>query len=588
MKKKYFYCFFIMLSLFLFINSASSATMYMKCGDYSFYTITPGSELTSDLDRKKIDGNTVRIIDNTSSDNNNTITFGVLSGNWATDSSNIDSKDKQDYEIYEDVDAVAEKLKSGVCPESVSLKKDKYNLGGIGSSPKSKSEITSPEYVIYSYKPTNFDYPVVIAEAYNTSGTYAFINHKLENEKSVTMRGSTLYVPYSAGEYQIKLMEKRSEASIMNNSFWKISNTFTTHYPYVMGVCSDRNTCFGDPYYYKIILSSDETLQTDLKLEDIVRDWTDNEMINQSNLNNINSLKNSELIDTAKNIDNSAKNNTKYNFTNEYTATTMVDDLTTTLEELKNFYPGNFIDYSGCDEDGTTESSTASVMSYFWNEIGKKAFENTGTDINFTNYCSASIPVDLAPLSHSENIVELEKIIKNAVENKITEINSSDGINLLNFEEQINEYIRSFTTSIIYIDNNFDQLVSSGMLDSSYKETIESLRGSYEKFANEKGIAVVMDCKGLLGQELVDKINSYLNIIKIAIPLILILLGTIDFCKAVFASDENAIDSAKKDFIKRLAIAILIFIAPSIINLLLQLANKVWPIIEPSTCGLWE
>lgn len=43
---------------------------------------------------------------------------------------------------------------------------------------------------------------------------------------------------------------------------------------------------------------------------------------------------------------------------------------------------------------------------------------------------------------------------------------------------------------------------------------------------------------------------------------------------------------AQKQFIKRIAIAILIFFVPTILNLLLTLANKVWPIIVPSTCGI--
>ena len=97
----------------------------------------------------------------------------------------------------------------------------------------------------------------------------------------------------------------------------------------------------------------------------------------------------------------------------------------------------------------------------------------------------------------------------------------------------------------------------------------------------------VVDCETLLGEDLIKKINSYLNIIKIAVPIIVIGLGIADFTKAIFAGEED-MKKAQKQFIKRLIIAILIFLTPTLVNLLLSLANKVWTIISPNSCGIFE
>lgn len=93
----------------------------------------------------------------------------------------------------------------------------------------------------------------------------------------------------------------------------------------------------------------------------------------------------------------------------------------------------------------------------------------------------------------------------------------------------------------------------------------------------------INDCEDLLGEELVDKINSVMNVIKIAVPIILIALGIMDFTKAVF-SGEDEMKKAQKTFLKRIAAALIIFLSPILINLLLTVTNKVWNTINPNTC----
>ena len=125
-------------------------------------------------------------------------------------------------------------------------------------------------------------------------------------------------------------------------------------------------------------------------------------------------------------------------------------------------------------------------------------------------------------------------------------------------------------------------------LNADQTERIKVLLDKFETLVEKEVLDIypVTSCEGLLGEGLINRINSYLNIIKIAVPIILIGFGIIEFTKAIFSENEDTMKKAQKQFIKRIAIAILIFFVPTILNLLLTLANKVWPIIVPSTCGI--
>lgn len=68
-----------------------------------------------------------------------------------------------------------------------------------------------------------------------------------------------------------------------------------------------------------------------------------------------------------------------------------------------------------------------------------------------------------------------------------------------------------------------------------------------------------------------DVINTFrilgeiINIIKIVIPLIIIVLGMVDFSKAIISSDEKAINKATGSIIRRIIAGVLIYFVPTII-----------------------
>ncbi len=96
------------------------------------------------------------------------------------------------------------------------------------------------------------------------------------------------------------------------------------------------------------------------------------------------------------------------------------------------------------------------------------------------------------------------------------------------------------------------------------------------------------DCEDLFGDspELLDLIKSIINLFKILIPIILIGLGILDFAKAIFAGSEDVMKKAQSKFIKRVLIAVAIFLVPSLLKLVLSIADNIWDVIDPDLCGL--
>ena len=81
-------------------------------------------------------------------------------------------------------------------------------------------------------------------------------------------------------------------------------------------------------------------------------------------------------------------------------------------------------------------------------------------------------------------------------------------------------------------------------------------------------------------------INSILKYIRIIVPILIILLGSLDFAKAVVAGKEDEMKKAQTIFVKRLIAGIIVFFVPVIVNLIMQLADIVWDGMGLSHCEL--
>ena len=77
-------------------------------------------------------------------------------------------------------------------------------------------------------------------------------------------------------------------------------------------------------------------------------------------------------------------------------------------------------------------------------------------------------------------------------------------------------------------------------------------------------------------------LQKLLNYIKIAGPILVVLLSALDFIKAVASSEEDAFKKAQSRLVIRLVAALALFLVPTFVELLLGLING----INDPTCGL--
>lgn len=96
----------------------------------------------------------------------------------------------------------------------------------------------------------------------------------------------------------------------------------------------------------------------------------------------------------------------------------------------------------------------------------------------------------------------------------------------------------------------------------------------------------IENCTDLVGKEIAGYFTIVWNLVKIGVPIILIGLGTIDFVQAIFAGKEDEMKKVQGKFIKRIIIAAMIYLVPTLIGFLLKIANGVWSNIGTDICGI--
>lgn len=85
------------------------------------------------------------------------------------------------------------------------------------------------------------------------------------------------------------------------------------------------------------------------------------------------------------------------------------------------------------------------------------------------------------------------------------------------------------------------------------------------------GLFMLQDCSAILGAQLAEVIHYVFFIVRVAVPVLVVILVMTDFVKAVAAQEEKGMKEAQAKAIKRIVIGVLIFFVPTIVNLLLWL-----------------
>ena len=111
------------------------------------------------------------------------------------------------------------------------------------------------------------------------------------------------------------------------------------------------------------------------------------------------------------------------------------------------------------------------------------------------------------------------------------------------------------------------KLHSKFLTNKNFASTDEIYVSLQKLFTSPDSEEVTLEaCQVLLGSEFLEFLNDNIfKVIYIGVPIILILLTSFDFAKVVFANDKEEIQKAGKRFGKRVIVAILIFLVPTII-----------------------
>ena len=450
----------------------------------------------------------------------------------------------------------------GYCPKHIrkALSSNTEFLIDRTAPVETVSYLKNPRYIIYSYTDEEGD-TKKIAEGYTDKGAYAFVGPDI-----------VLTIKDEIMGHQEKLIKSKN---VGYTNYFKVDENYNSLLIAGNGQTGDYSVCKGKSEEwceqnknFKILISNSS--KGKLNLEKTIAEWlgTENNESQFAVYDDIISLtKNVEFMNTLNELKESLSEGKEYDFDN-IDMDDFIAKLNSGVSALDKAFSAEFTDcgYKGSKTDITSSITSCLVYSDMLGirNLVEIADEQSGQNM----------------LNQKHIISEIYKDVRETAEKELIKKNYS--VNILDSSDSLSEYTELMYTAIAYLKSRANRL------DLDEKKLIEI----YDKYADlvdreNLDIYPVVDCETLLGEDLIKKINSYLNIIKIAVPIIVIGLGIADFTKAIFAGTED-MKKAQQQFMKRLIIAILIFLTPTLVNLLLSLANKVWTIISPNSCGIFE
>ena len=78
-------------------------------------------------------------------------------------------------------------------------------------------------------------------------------------------------------------------------------------------------------------------------------------------------------------------------------------------------------------------------------------------------------------------------------------------------------------------------------------------------------------------------LNDILKYVRIIVPILIVLLGSFDFGRAMLSGKEDEMKKAQITFIKRIVAGVVIFFIPALVNVIMWIANNIW---SYTTCEL--
>ena len=588
----------VLVSTMLFVNKTKAITMWMQCTD------SPNDVMQTDDDEFK-NYNTFALINNVENQSSRHLVYNPIDFYakkkpvYILYNYNGANKNGQDIgeicwynttfngmqncdDNYDSLISITE-LFNGNCPTSVyqtkgietngSVKGDFLVLSGKKRTNLSNTEsLNDSELIIYGFQKADDDsYIDLMVEGYDSSGLYGY---------------ATTWQDWYSFIINLNMSEKDDlNDLIAENSYddeymsWtgmtqaRRINKFGRDYFKLLG--SKRPWLVGavDDQKFKVVERKDgksimfRSDDNNNNFYNWVEEWYkeyDEQLSEQTSAKEKLDSNYKKTFDTAKEISDAVNSGKKYSFGN-YTASQMIADLNEASKLL--------------DKILSSESAIYETYDSNCNLLPTKTNDPASSLITKFN-CDLFGVSSISKLPHGTNRSKLDAIL---LFNLTTAINKHRGSesSIETIRSDAEEMAKMFTIAIKYIEKNESV---SGISSTE----LDNLVDKYTEMSINIGIEVIIDCEDLIGDDLRSKIGEYLNIVKLIVPILLIVFGIIDFTKAMFASDEEKMKKAQKDFATRIVIAIIFFFVPTIVDLILGLANKVWNFIEPSSCGIFN
>lgn len=191
----------------------------------------------------------------------------------------------------------------------------------------------------------------------------------------------------------------------------------------------------------------------------------------------------------------------------------------------------------------------------------------------------------------------------NALENLKNKIESTNDKTLLTYSEQLKKYDANkycldaektlLSNKISEITKTLNKKISKLELTNEEKKQLEDdVKETENKNDDAKKEVKEFEPKEFtcteLDPTLVKVIQKVLLWIRIAVPILLIILVSIDFAQAIVSQDQDAIKKAISKTIKRVIAALAVFFVPFIISLMLGWLNRPNVITEENKDSLPE
>lgn len=158
--------------------------------------------------------------------------------------------------------------------------------------------------------------------------------------------------------------------------------------------------------------------------------------------------------------------------------------------------------------------------------------------------------------------------------------------NFVDLSRQTGKYQAWYLT---YKDENGNEYTEEQYNNSIRNTTLGNTNPNY--VVNGTGEDVSVDCNEIFGSKndpdsISYLVNEILQYPRIIVPILIILLGILDFAKAVVAGKEDEMKKAQSTFVKRVIAGVIFFFIPVIVDIVMQLADIVWEGLGYTSCDI--